>query len=41
MFRTYIIKNKEFIKEKKEKFRQKKQRKIYGTSLEKNDKKAN
>jgi hypothetical protein len=45
MLRSIIIKNKDFIKEKKkkkkEKFKQRKQRKLYGYYMEKNDKKNN
>ena len=45
MFRALILKNKEFVKEKKkkkkEKFRQRKQKRMYGSCLDKNDKKIN
>ena len=43
MMRALIFKNKEFVKEKKkkkkEKFKQRKQRRLYGNSMDKNEKK--
>ena len=45
MLRSLIFKTKDFVKEKKkrkkEKFRQKKQKKLFGSCLDKNDKKSN